>query len=798
MDSKTISLNQGCKFFLGDCEDAWYRGYDDKEWQDVMLPHDWSVMLPFSKEYSSGTGYLAGGIGWYRIPFELSKEYQGKNISVVFDGIYKNSQVWCNSYYLGKRPNGYTTFSYDISSFVDFEHENIITVKVSHTDIADSRWFTGSGMTRKAMLLIQEPVHPKEDGIIFRTECLSNEHTEIEIEEQIVNGTDQTVRVKVDAELWDTENECVLNISDSIEVDKENSATLTLRNSMENPKLWSPQYPVLYTLRTYYSVNGGQRYQVEEKKVGIRSFNFTPEEGFFINGQPMKIKGVCVHHDAGCLGAAVTAEIWQRRLETLKQCGCNAIRCSHNPHMPELYDLCDVMGFLVMDEAFDEWENAKNKWSVGHNVYPPKHQGYFEDFPQWHEADLRAMVRRDRNHPSVILWSIGNEIDYPNDPYCHPMFQSMTGNNDANKPGAERLYDYQKPNTKRLVTLAKHLSEIVKQEDKTRPVTMALAFPELSAKLGMLESLDVVGYNYKEFLYEEDHQYYPDKPFLGSENSHSYDAWCAVKDNQYISGQFLWTGIDYLGEAHGWPIHGSAAGLLDCAGFEKSRFYRRKALWLTEPVLKLATRSKEENDRDEEWLPCIPSWNYVTGEKVVVMCYSNLPMVRILLNGKEVAKAKKYNSDGAYRFEIPFEEGILLAEGFDEDGILKQTDSLVTTGTADRLKVDLWSASDASGGDFSEASGKKGYIYQLMIGLCDASGNMVTSEDYPIHVSVEGPGVLQGIENGDLSDNTPYSMPWRRSFHGRAIAYVRRCEVGNIKVVITTDGENCKMCEVIL
>ena len=221
-----------------------------------------------------------------------------------------------------------------------------------------------------------------------------------------------------------------------------------LTGTLEQAGLWSPEHPYLYTMRTWYALADGEDtepcpeyYLVDETPVGIRGIVFDAQKGFFLNGAETKLKGVCVHHDGGVLGAAMEPEVWQRRLEALKECGCNAIRCSHNPHMPELYELCDRMGFLVMDEAFDEWENAKNKWSTGHNVYPPVHEGYFEEFPQWHKADLQAMVRRDRNHPSVILWSIGNEIDYPNDPYCHPSFDSMTGNNDANKPEAERRYD---------------------------------------------------------------------------------------------------------------------------------------------------------------------------------------------------------------------------------------------------------------------------------------------------------------------------------------------------------------------
>jgi len=585
MDTRTIELKENWRFHLGECEEAWYKGYDDSNWRKVMIPHDWSVEAPFSPEYSSGTGYLQGGIGWYRARFVLPEEYRGKRIHIVFDGVYKNSQVFCNSYYLGKRPNGYISFSYDISDFVVFgEAQNEVSVKVVHEDLADSRWFTGSGITRKVTLLIEEPVHPAEYGCTFRTDGISGEGekmlAQISAVHEPVNTGSGSVELSVRTVLLSEEGHIAAELTGGLSLAPGETGKLVLKGTVEGSRLWSPDAPYLYRMRTTYRVDGKEEYLVHEEKVGIRTIAFHPDKGFFLNGVNTKIKGVCVHHDGGCLGAAMRPEVWQRRLQSLKDCGCNAIRCSHNPHMPELYALCDAMGFLVMDEAFDEWENPKNKWSVGHNVYPPKHQGYYEAFPEWHEKDLRAMVRRDRNHPSVILWSIGNEIDYPNDPYCHPMFATMTGNNDANKPAAERQYDESKPNMKRIAVIAGRLAAIVREEDESRPVTVAAAFPELSAELGFFDMLSVVGYNYKEHLYEKDHERFPDKTFLGSENGHSDDAWRAAADNPYICGQFLWTGIDYLGEAKGWPVHGSPAGLLTTAGFPKPEYDRRKALWL--------------------------------------------------------------------------------------------------------------------------------------------------------------------------------------------------------------------------
>lgn len=831
---ETIILKKDWKFHYGECEEAWYKGFDDSGWREVMVPHDWSVELPLKKEYSSGTGYAAGGIGWYRVHFKLPEECRGMAVKVVFDGVYKNSQVWCNSYYLGKRPYGYSTFSYDITHAAAFgEAENIICVKVTHTDIADSRWFTGSGVTRKVSIVCQEPVHPEEYGIIFRTEQIRAEEADAGTETGIAeisvrhrpvcaedvggdanagrglrsfdkktagdscHGTAAGRRVRIRTSFEDEAGREVL----ALEGETSLGETCVLRGKIERARLWSPEQPYLYAMKTRYAVEDGSFYLVDEQKVGIRSIRFDPAAGFFLNGRERKLKGVCVHHDGGCLGAAMEPEVWQRRLEALKECGCNAIRCSHNPHMPELYDLCDAMGFLMMDEAFDEWENAKNKWSTGHNVYPPKHQGYYEDFPQWYDADLRAMVRRDRNHPSVILWSIGNEIDYPNDPYCHPSFANMTGNNDANKPAAERQYDANKPNAERLVTIAAKLERIVREEDDSRPVTLAAAFPELSAETGLLDGLDVIGYNYKEHLYEKDHARFPEKPFLGSENGHGYEQWLAVRDNPYISGQFLWTGIDYLGESRGeWPCHGSAAGILTCAGDRKPEFYRRKAFWREEPVIALATR--RVSDGSEDWLPMNAHWNYTPGEEILVKVYSNLPGVALELNGSRVGELSAYNDDGAFCFRVKYEPGTLRAQeiaGKGRDAGPEKAEcsvSLSTTGAAKGFLCQVWREPDVLTGKSWEAiSGEIGYLYQLEMQLLDEEKRPVCWQEKEISVEVTGAGMLAGLESGNLSDAADYTAPCRTTFAGKLLAFVRRTGEGEIRVRVKMEDE---MQEIIL
>lgn len=796
----TMLLNKNWIFHFGDCPDAWYKGYQALDWKEVTIPHDWSVSKPFSREYSSGTGYLAGGIGWYRKSFTLPESYRGKKISIVFDGVYKNSQVWCNSYYCGKRPNGYTTFQYDITDQVQFgDVENLIAVKVDHRDISDSRWFTGSGITRKVSIIIQDPVHLDFEGVFFTTPSVSADKAEVSITNAFTNDTASDVTVTIENTLIDLKGNTALLLKSNCTLPANSSQTVTNHGEFSSPYLWSVDTPNLYQLTTkLYTNDGSVPYEdMKQERVGIRSFSFDSDKGFFLNEVPMKLKGVCLHHDAGCLGAAVFSEVWMRRLLKLKEMGCNAIRMSHNPHMPELYDICDALGFLVIDEAFDEWEGAKNKWSTGHNVYPPKHQGYFEDFPEWHERDLVSLIKRDRNHPSIIMWSIGNEIDYPNDPYCHPLFDNMTGNNDKNKPENERQYDSNKPNAERLSVIATMLSGIVKRTDTTRPVSAAVAFPELSTQIGFIDSFDVVGYNYKEHLYEQDHLRFPQKPFLGSENSHSFKAWNAVTENDYISGQFLWTGIDYLGEAHGWPIHGSGAGIMTLAGFEKSSYYRRKSFWSEKPVVYLVTSHTEsstvmDQSDDAEWKPMYRSWNYTADESIEVRCYTNLAQVELFCNEKSIGVQKNKKDKGYISWTLPYEEGTVKAIGMnslDENQTIA-VDLIETTLASSNIKLNLWKAPK----DFYDenlSAIEHSSIAQIEVTITDGHGRRVYNDSSMLGVAVTGSGELLGLENGDLGDNTDYTAFYRRVYEGRLIIYVRNTD-NQGETTVTVEGNGLK------
>ncbi len=745
-------LSDDWRFLLGEAR-GWYKGLDDSQWQKVTVPHDWSVKYPFSENNSSGTGYVCGGTGWYRRRFRLA-DLKGKRVYLTFEGIYNNSQVWINSNYLGKRPFGYATFTHDITEFAA-EGENVVSVKVSHNDIADSRWFTGSGIVRPVYITVTDEAAVAPDGIKITTPEVSEERAVIRVETKtLIDGLTvaNTVIDRFGRPVADSGGD---------------------RLEISRPLLWSPDSPNLYTLRTDIFKDG--RLTDSVKTVfGIREFRFDADKGFFLNGQSMKIKGVCLHHDAGCLGAAVPKSVWRGRLEALKGCGCNAVRTSHNPPDPALLDLCDELGFLVMDEAFDEWEGPKNKWWQGHNVYPPKLYGYYEDFPQWGEEDIKTMVRRDRNHPSIIMWSIGNEVDYPNDPYVHPLFNEVMGNNDANKPKEERIYDPNRPNADRLASIAKSLVAWVKEEDTSRPVTAALAFPELSNETGYAAALDIVGYNYKEQLYEKDHKRFAGRVIFGSENSHSFAAWEAVRDNPYICGQFLWTGIDYMGEARGWPVRASGAGLLDMAGFPKLDYYKRKVLWSDEPTAVLACRpyfappEKGKDGRPARFIPFDMRWSFEEGEEIEVICFTNQKDCELFLNGKSLGKGKIEPLAKAAMWRVKYAKGELKA-------LCGETEARLTTPhSAASMEVKVIPPSDAD------------EVSRLEIRLVDADGNQAWCDGREISVSVTG-GELLGLENGDISDCRSYSENVRNARNGRLAAYIRRTD-DSAEALITAEG----------
>jgi len=421
---QTTLFTEGWKFYKGDVADGEKEVLNDASWRTVELPHDWSVEGPFSKEWASGTGYLPGGIGWYRKSFNVDNTKQGKKVFIYFDGVYKNSEVWLNGHSLGKRPNGYIPFQYELTPYLKIG-KNTIAVKVDHSRFADSRWYPGSGIYRNVYLIAKSPIHIALWGTRFVTSAISKQNADADLTVSINNTLPATAAIVVEARISNGASQ-VASVNKKVSLGGKATQDVKLSFNVGNPALWSVDHPNLYTLTTVVYQNGKKIDEYSER-VGLRSLKFDANTGFSLNEENIKLKGVCIHHDAGALGAAVPREVWERRLLKLKEVGCNAIRMSHYPHQDYLYELCDELGFLVQDEAFDEWEAGKNKWIEGWNVGKPGKDGYNEYFKEWAERDLSDMIYRNRNHPSIIMWSIGNEIDYPNDPYTHEILN--TGRN---------------------------------------------------------------------------------------------------------------------------------------------------------------------------------------------------------------------------------------------------------------------------------------------------------------------------------------------------------------------------------
>lgn len=750
-------LNNDWHFNLGDVQYGGREYMDCSGWSTVDVPHDWSVEQNASPELASCTGYLPGGIGWYRKEIIIPAKMGGNKVYIYFEGVYNNSEVFVNGKWLGKRPNGYISFMYELTPYIKWGEQNSIAVKVDHSEDADSRWYTGSGIYRNVYLVYANPIHINLWGVAYETEVENGKAT-ISVSTKIDNCI-EAATVKIVQELSDTAGKKVASSSKSGTATGNSQSDFSQALKLDSPKLWSIDSPYLYTLNTKV-YKGTEQIDESSCKVGIREIDFDPDTGFSLNGKNTKLKGVCIHHDAGVLGAAVPKAIWRHRLEQLKSLGCNAIRTSHNPQAPDLYDLCDELGFVVMDEAFDEWEYPKNKWIDGWNRGIPGHQGSYEYFREWNTTDLKDHILRDRNHPSIIMWSIGNEVDYPNDPYTHPILDSAG-------IGQQHVHGFLKdhPRAERLGEIAKELVVTVKAADTSRPVTAALAGAVMSNYTDYPFVLDVAGYNYTENRYDVDHQKYPDRILYGSENGHSIQAWYAVKDNPFIFGQFLWTGIDYLGEAGHWPSRGSSAGLLNLAGDIKPRGYFRKSLWSEDPMAYIGTYQQFENrgPRRGNWLSTDAPhvWNYDKDAAVKVVCYTNCEEAELQLNGKVIGERKPYDKEtGIIAWDVNYAPGELKVVAFN-NGQKTTTDSIFTNTMPTSLKARVLEAKDNE------------LVRQVMVSVLDDNGNHVELADNEITCRVAG-GTLLGMENASRDASENYRDNRHRCINGQMMIYVKK------------------------
>jgi hypothetical protein len=757
-DREVKNFNFDWKFFKGDVSNGQDPGLNDSDWRKLDLPHDWSIEANFDKSYASSTGYLPGGIGWYRKSFIIPANEINRKVFISFDGIYNNSEVWINGTLLGKRPNGYISFQYDMTPYIKPGKENLIAVRVDHSKFADSRWYTGSGIYRDVKLIFTSPVHIKQWGVSAVAKNVTIDKATLDIEISISNESEKTSEVTV-ANFLITSGDTIKKASQKISIPGASSKIVTQNMDIFGPKLWDTENPNLYSLITV--VEGADVLDREETPVGFRSIRFDSDKGFFLNGKNLKLKGICMHHEAGTLGSAIPRQVIIRRLDILKEAGCNAIRTSHNPFSSDFLELCDEKGFLVIGEAFDEWELPKKKWIEGWNVGTPGKEGYSASFNEWAAIDLRDMILRDRNHPSIIMWSIGNEIDYPNDPYTSPVL-----NTEAN-PQSWAKYDEKLPDASRLGEIARELVSVVKKLDTSRPVTAGLASVLMSNETGYAAALDVTGYNYQEFRYAADHQKYPKRIIYGSENGMSLEAWNAVTGNDYVVGQFLWTGFEYMGEAGQFPSRHSTAGIIDLAGNKKPEFYFRQSLWSNKPMVFIGTTDHvAETGTTDLWAHKMvdPVWNWKPGQQVIVNVFSNCEEVELFLNNKTLGVKKMADfKNRTITWTLPFEAGKLRAVGRIAGKDLASYE-LNTTGKP----VTIVAKSDVS-----KLRDDKQELANVFVTLCDKSGNTVYSAENEITCEVTGPVRILGMEDSNPRNVENYKDNKQHAFHGKLLIYLQ-------------------------
>ena len=780
-----LLMDYNWKFAQSDVQGAERQEFDDTGWRTLNLPHDWSIEGEFKEDAPTkgNGGFLPAGIGWYRKHLDLPAMTKGRNLWIEFDGVYMNSDVWVNGEHLGRHPYGYTSFNYNVTRFIK-KGENIIAVRVDNSLQPNSRWYSGSGIYRHVWLNVAGPVHIAPWGTYITTPSVDSLSATIEVRTSIENNLSVARNVLLRSVITNGAGDKVAAFETPVSLAP--SATLDVNQTIKVafPSLWSIERPSLYALHS--SIVEGSK--VEDNLIspfGIRSIEYDRDKGFLLNGKHVKMHGMCLHHDAGCLGAAVPEQAWKRRLQILKEMGCNAIRTAHNPPAPEFLDLCDSLGFLVMDEAFDEWEIQKGQVEYSYHLYFAEHS----------QSDVISMIHRDRNHPSVVLWSAGNEV----------LDQG----------------------TDRGTEVLRALVATFHREDPSRPVTVAndrIADVDYPAKPRFLELEDIVGYNYvdrwltrRELYYSVDRHDHPDWKMIGTENVgisgvrgkytiadppnvnpdrpiflYDYNSmiraeqlWRVTSVNDYVIGDFMWTGIDYLGEAR-WPRKSSSSGVLDLCGFPKDGYYFYQSQWTDKPMVHL-----------------FPHWNWAghEGRVVPVIAFSNCDTVELFLNGKSfgaksVVFPQQGNSGGWNKFDhpyvaattsdlhlswdVPYEPGALKAIGKKDGQVV--TEEVHTTSGPAALRLST---------DRNDITADARDIANIKVEVVDDRGLLVPGANNLIEFKVEGEGTVAGTDNGDPQDRTRMKSTLRNAFNGLALAVIQSTGTGGI-IRVTAVSEDLK------
>lgn len=721
-------------------------------WQDVQLPHDWSISLPFGENISGSCGSLPGGIGWYRRSIDISKKDEGKQISVLFDGIYSRSDVWINGHHLGFRPYGFCYIEYDITPYLDYGGENVLAVRVNNPSDNDSiaRWYTGSGIYRHAWIVKTNKSHVSLYGTYITTPNITSESAEVSMRTTVSNDNDEDKILSISQRIIDAEGKIVAKSDkQDIAVKANSQSDVSQSLSLPSPILWSVYNPYIYEVETTI-YDGSKSTDKYVSTFGVRTVEFTSDNGFLLNGERLKLKGFCLHQDDASLGSALPYRSMQRKLEIMKAYGVNAVRCSHNQPAPEFLDLCDEMGFIVIDEAFDKWKSGY----------------YAQYFDEWWQDDLRNMLVRDRNHPSVVIWSIGNELQEAWD---------------SSDEGVER---------------ARMLQDFVHEEEPSRQVCLAAQNNHQEKFSGVT---DVVGYNYLEARMLSDHKKFPERKFIVTEelpyycgaegNIRAYDTnnpWNIIAENDFIAGGFLWTGFDYIGEAvtpsRGWPN-----GLMDICMVEKPRAAFHKAMWNDTPIVSIAVKDNSfdiDHGRDLwQWPNMASTWNLpreYEGLVIEVQTITNCERVVLYLNGKEMgSKTTSEYPNNTILWNIPYTPGHIMAKGINGTDtvavyeIHTAGDPTTLVATPDREEL------TADGQDLS----------YIQVELRDDKGNLVQHIDRNIKVNIEGEGRIIGFINSYLRRNKPFTSTEDKTYFGRAMAIVQSTRTaGSIKVSFDVEG----------
>ncbi|MER2493795.1 glycoside hydrolase family 2 protein [Catenovulum sediminis] len=790
--TRSHDFNFDWKFSQVATQNAFLPNYDDSQWKPVRLPHDWSIEADYTQQNTSGaTGYLPAGKGWYRKSFSTP---QAEVVQILFDGIYNHSKVWINGQLLGYRPYGYVPFHYDLTPYLYRDgRQNVLAVEVDRSRYVDSRWYTGSGIYRNVKLVTGSEVHIPIWGDYVTTPKITSEQAVVNLKTEIKNRKNLPQTVKILSQIYGPTGKLITSKLSDIHLQANQTATAERSLTVLHPQLWDIATPHLYTAKTDIYA-GDKLLDSINTRFGIRYFKNNANTGFYLNGRNIKIKGVNLHHDAGLVGAAVPKGVWQRRLSKLKEAGVNAIRTAHNAPSKTFLELCDEMGFLVQNEIFDEWDNPKDKRKNFNQSGNGEHetQSYSHYFEKWAESDLKDTVKRDRNHASIFQWSIGNEIEW-----TYPRLTNATGYWAKDKPEDLNYYWSAPPRTpeqikqalkaqpikgKSLAQTAAKLAKWTREMDLTRPVTANLVTPSSSHLEGYTEVLDVIGYSYRQSVYEYGHNHYPDKMILGTENWVQWHEWQHVLEKDYIPGIFVWTGIDYLGEASGkWPRKGTNSGMLDFAAFEKPSFHMMKTLWNDEPHIYLTTKPMKESAYKLEngqvvekvkgswkkgkwyWREVNNHWNYQNNQLISVEAYTNFDAIELSLNGQSLGKQTLAdNPDRILKWAVPYSAGTLTATAWKNGKRYSR-----------QLKTASQPASIQLTTDKTELNADGYQVAHITAQLFDKNNNPVKHQDTIIQFKIPETLRLLGVDNG-ASDNIQRHLSTQIKTHnGRALLIVQ-------------------------